>query len=255
MPPTKKAAASKKTAAKKAPATKKAAKTAPSADDAVAERRAAKEARNAELTDEIVAGRENNESWFDISQRLGIGQGAAMYLYMIYEADQNKKIQIKWSDLEDLGAKVREARDNEALSWGQISARTRPLVGESRCRSAYEAAGGDLTNNRIGRGGRYAVDSGERPAKKAGATKKAGKTEPTKVSGTELAKMPLSELTLPQMQARLNGRAIKVAKKDGGHEVIKVGVVKKLKDGAVSLFDTDKKARTVMVENITGVSK
>jgi len=137
-----------------------------------------------DLKAKIVEMREAGSKWEEICESIPVSTGRAMYLYL--EATVSPKDRIKFKTDEERDEKIVKARDEDLLSWAQIS--TRSGIAESRCRKIYEDATGQSTKgNRIGRGGRY-PDGAEVPArasapkenavKKAAATKAAAKKAP-----------------------------------------------------------------------------
>lgn len=153
-------------------------------EDPAADRAAERE----ELRNKVRSLREDGTKWEEIATTLGMSTGKAMLLYM--EATTRPKDRIKGKTDEELGAAIVEARDEQLLSWGQISARSG--LPETRCRKLYEEATGKSTRgNRIGKGGRYpdgtvpptrAGEAKERAVKKAAAKKAAAKKTAAKKS-------------------------------------------------------------------------
>lgn len=250
---------------KKAAGVKKAAPVAaaaqPDALKETSEARAARETRDAELTAQILELRDSEEktSWFDIASQLEIGQGKAMFLYMIAHVDPSDVITFK--DDDDLAAKVAKLRDDKKLSWGILAARSG--VSEGKLKNLYEAATGvTAIGNRIGKGGRYPTGADRpAPAPKAAKTAKAAKaakaTEQEDLSSVELPPKgtPLADFTLKQLQARLNGKVIKVGRPNGlTPETVKVTRVTKVKDGEITLTDFSGKTRTVLAVQIKSAS-
>lgn len=197
--------------------------------------------------------------WAAIVEESGIGQGRCMLLYMYASVEDSDRITAK-NDAE-LGKKIVAAR-GAGLSWGQIMARAQ--ISENKARKLYEETTGESTiGNRIGKGGRYAAGA-ERPepapkvakangaAKATGTTKKAAAAAPAASSGTGTKNV--NDMTLEELQARIDGKSI-VVKKGTGQETIKVKVVKGLKDGAISLSTEDGKQRVISLENIKKVSR
>jgi len=253
-------AAKKAAPAKKAAATKKAAPAAAESNGSAA--KAERAERDAVLTARILELRDAEEktSWFDIAQELEIGEGKAMFLYMIAHVKPNERIH--WKDDDELAAKIVPLRDEGKLSWGILAARAG--APESKLKSLYEAATGtSVVGNRIGKGGRYPTGA-ERPvkaaaAKKAPASKKAAMAEkvvtPTNVAMPKPG-TPLSEYSLSQLKVRLNGKSLTYQRNDGKTEKIAVKNVTKLNDsGEVTLSDQDGKSRTLLVTGIKSASK
>jgi hypothetical protein len=261
MPPaaTKKAAA-KKAPAKKAPASKKAA--APVEDGASA--RELRREENLAIGKQIVDLRDNQElSWADISDQLGIGQGKAMLLHMYASVEPSDRITAR--NDEELGKKIAKARES-GLSWGQIMARTG--LGEGKCRSLFEAASGESSmGNRIGKGGRY--PSGDAPVKKATVAKKAAAKKgaaPAKAAAAKKgaapttalppANTPLADYTLPQLQRRLNGTIVTINGEGGSVSRIKVkAVTRKTNDGSIVVQNSDGKSQTFLAAQVKSATK
>ena len=260
MPVVKKSA-KKAVASKKAPAKKVTAKKAAAATDESVSAREARREQNMELAEQIVALRENDNSWATISEELGVGQGKAMLLFMYATTDDSDKIKLT-GDAEKDGPKIVKARES-GLSWGQIMARTG--VGEGKLRAMFEAASGESSlGNRIGKGGRHPSGSApaKAPAKKAAksakATKQAKAAEADTLAGVELppAGTPIADFTLPQLKKRMNGKTVTVNKQGGGVERIKVKTVtKKSKSGEISLVNQDSATRTILATAIKAVTK
>lgn len=223
------------------------------------------------MDDVVRLRRDDEKAWADIAEELNIGQGKAMYAYMIATTPDREKI--KWKTEEDLAAKVVKARDAENQSWGMISARTSPLVAEGRVKSLYEKTTGKATLGlRIGKGGRYPTE-GDRPAspakKASGPATKATKSTRTGSRAARAAaaaetsgapkgddKKPLADWTVAELKGKFNGKTISVYRGEGqSMERISVKNVKSTKDGEINITDQDGKARTVLAINIKKVTK
>lgn len=222
---------------------------------------AAKKKTAAEETpgDKIVRLRDEEEqSWADISEEMGIGQGRCMFLYM--QANVKPSDRIKFDDDDDLAKQVVKLREKELLSWGMISARSG--VGEAKLKRLFEEASGTpALGNRIGKGGRF--PAGEGASENGGASTKKTSAKAKKVAEKEAAgkvkvdpKKPLVDMTLPELQARLNGKTIQVAREGGKNEKIAVKNIKSYKNGEVVLVDQKGgKSRTVLMAAIVKASK
>jgi len=180
----------------------------------VEERKAAREAKNSILRDQIVKLRDEDEKkWDDITTELDVAQGKAMYLYL--QAHVAPKDRIKAKTDEDMAAAIVKARDEDLLSWAQISVRSG--VVEGRCHRLYEQATGESTlGNRIGKGGRYpdgvtpptrSAEGAENAVKKAAAKKAAAKKAPVK-KATPAAESPLFTMDGPTLAKHLIGKTI-----------------------------------------------
>lgn len=128
------------------------------AEDDAAARRAAKDEANAILGAKVYELREEEElGWGEISERLGYGDGNAtgklQLRYFEEEVRRNPRLKITGKNEEELGRKIRKARDEDMLSWGKIMARTG--LGLQRVRALYDEAGGTALGHRIGKGGRH----------------------------------------------------------------------------------------------------
>lgn len=95
------------------------------------------------LTKKVLALRAKDKKWADIGEQLGITPGKAQFLVMVSEV--KPKDRIKFTDDEDLGAKVVVARDDDLLSWGLIAARSG--VSEGKIKRLYEESGGKGPQN------------------------------------------------------------------------------------------------------------
>ena len=104
-----------------------------------ADGKAERAAKNGELTAKVVEMREGGSKWGEIAEALDITPGKAMFLEMKAQVADNPKLAIKFSGDEDLTTKVIAARNDDMLSWGQISARTG--VSEGKLKKLWEAGG------------------------------------------------------------------------------------------------------------------
>jgi hypothetical protein len=244
----------KKAAKKATKPTKKAAKKAPANKPDTSEARAEREARDAELTAQIVELKEAGEKWSAITEAVGISPGKAMFLYEVSQVAP--KDRIKYNDDDDLAKKIVAAR-KDGLSWGTIMARAN--ISEGKARGLWEAATGKSTKGeRIGKGGRF--PAGTAPAKKAAApAKKAAKKAAGAVKKGGAPTKPgeiknVNDMNLREITDRLTGRKIKVGV--GGKQVtIGVKEVLGLEGGELSFTDLKGADRTIKVSNITNVSK
>lgn len=243
-----------------------------------------------DLTQKVLAMREQKKTWAEISSTLGIGQGRAMGLAL--KAGVAPKERIKFTDDDDLATQVVDLRNDQKLSWGIISIRSG--VGEAKLKRLFsEASGTPALGHRIGKGGRFPTGA-ERPAASNGSGKaaKSGKSaKSTKAGGRESApkstkstkaskggkkskagtavpegvgpasspatstKKPLVEYSLEELQARLSGKVITVGTTDGGSRRIAVKSVRGLKEGQLDFFDNKGKNRTVTLAAITKASR
>ena len=163
-----------------------------------------------ELMDQIKSLREDGQKWDEISKTVAMPAGKCMLIHSF--ATVKPKDRIKNATGEDIA----KMRDDEALSWADISARTG--FPHTACRTLYEEHTGSPTlGNRVGRGGRHPGDgSGPRP-KKASAKKAAAKS----------AKPVLEGMSDEEITEAITGHAIKVLT-DGGEEVVNVKAVKRV---------------------------
>jgi hypothetical protein len=232
-------------------------------------------ANDPEFQASVVELRDEQEmKWGEIATELECTAGKALLAYLI--ATIKPKDQIKWKDDEDvLSAAIVKARDTDNLSWGFISAATRPYVAESKVRSLYTAATEtDTRGLRIGKGGRYPGDENPngdapaKPAKKAPAKKVAAKKVAAKKAApakkapakkaaankAPAAKAQIADMDLDQLKERLNGKTIMV--QQGDRKVkIAVATVLGLENGELSFADKAKKNRTVVLTDIAGASR
>lgn len=236
-------------------------------------------AKTVTLEDEVVRLRDKeNKNWSEIAEELDIGQGKAMFLYMKVNAEP-----LTFKDDADLAKKVVALRTGkEPESWGLISARSG--VSEGKLKKLFEEASGNpARGQRIGKGGRYPGEANgaakatavkktaAKTTKAAGKTAKVAKTaaKSTKATGKKAtgAKKgaanpqssavqpgqltPLSDLTLEELQARLNGKVITVAMEMGGERKVAVQRVTGVtRDGELKFSDKDGKSRVVLISHI-----
>ena len=185
-------------------------KAAEAEQEATESKRAEREARNEALSPQIVEMRENGAKWSEIQETLGIAQGRAMLLFL--KATTAPKERINGKTDEELAAKIVKARNEDKLSWGQISARSG--IGEGRARSLFEQASGESARgNRVGRGGRY-PDGDTPPAKETKAKAPAKKAAAKKAAPTNprfgLSPDELSEaITGKTISFRRNGKSVR----------------------------------------------
>lgn len=244
-----------KTATKKAAPAKASKRSAPVEDDEDDDE--PKRGRGVQV-DMKVANRikklkDSGKTWDEISEETEIGVGKAMLWNLFARVEEDDRIPTTGSD-EQIGKRIVKARA-EGYSWGAIMARTG--MGETRLRTMFELASGEsASGNRIGKGGRYPGDvnpngdddEDERPARKAKPAAKAAATPATSSA---------ANATLKQLQARLDGKTIKVVREEGGKaENIKVKTVsKKTKDGELHFSDMAGKSRVILLAHLKGVSK
>lgn len=127
-------------------------------------------------SERIVKLKESGKTWAEISDAVSLPQGTCMFLYE--EATVTPATKITAKNEEDLRKKIAKAR-SDGMSWGKIAARSGKS--EGYCKKAYEdITGKSARGDRIGKGGRF-PSGAERPAKAAGAVKKA--TGPRKATG------------------------------------------------------------------------
>ncbi len=208
------------------------------------------------LANRIKKLKDSGKTWDEISEEVEIGVGKAMLLNMFARVDEDDRIPTTGSD-EQVGKRIVKARA-EGYSWGAIMARTG--IGESRLRTLFELASGEsASGNRIGKGGRYPGDvnpneddeEDERPARKAKPAAKATAAKPAAPSGDGLAAM-----TLKQLQARLDGKKIKVVREEGAKpEMITVKNVSRKTKDEIHFSDMAGKSRVVKIEWIKGAGK
>lgn len=221
-------------------------KAAPTPEPEAQDGKAERAAKNGAIQADVVKMREDGKKWGEIAEALDITPGKAMFLEMKAQVADNPKLAIKFSGDEDLTEKVLAARNDDMLSWGQISARTG--VSEGKLKKLWEAGGGSK-GHRIGKGGRFPAGA-ERPEK---ATKQT--TKKSTGGGKQSAKK-LSELTtLEDYQQKLEG-AKAVLTRGGKEVVIAIKSVKGIDDkGAISVLDADGKTRAFKKSELTGVRR
>jgi hypothetical protein len=187
---------------------------------------------------EIVAAREkHNQPWSEIAAAQGMSIGKAMMIYMQMTAekfDQSSEAKLKTA--------VAKARNN-GESWGLIIAKSGRT--EGWCRRVWEEKTGEQAlGHRIGKGGQYPKgaerpDPAEKPApkkaaaKKAPAKKAAKKAPAKKAAASKAAPSKLADMTLEQLQERLDGKTITLV--DG--EKITVDKITNLRDGEIVFKD------------------
>ena len=198
-----------------------------------------------ELMDQIKSLREDGQKWDEISNTVGMPAGKCMLIHSF--ATVAKKDRIK----DATGEQIAKLRDEDALSWADISARTG--YPHTACRTLYEEHTGSSTlGNRVGRGGRHPGDGGggggKRPAKKAAAKTGAAKKAAAK------PKAVLDGMGVEDIKEALTGYAIKVMT-DDGEEVIKVKAVKRVNKATIAISDEEGKGRNVKRASVTSISK
>jgi len=224
--------------------TKKAA-PAPEEEASPKEQRAAK---NGALMEQVVGMRADGKKWSEITEALGIPAGKAMFLEMKAQVAAGEVKPISFKDDADLTNKIVKARNEDLLSWGQISARTG--VSEGKLKKLYETGGGEK-GHRIGKGGRFPAGV-DRPEKSTKQTAKKGSTGGTRQSATK----KLADLnTLEDYQAKLEG-AKAVLTRSGKEVVIAIKSVKEMDaKGVISVVDQDGKTRSFKRSELTGVRR
>lgn len=215
-----------------------------------ADGKAERAAKNGELTAKVVEMREGGSKWGEIAEALDITPGKAMFLEMKAQVADNPKLAIKFSGDEDLTTKVIAARNDDMLSWGQISARTG--VSEGKLKKLWEAGGG-AKGHRIGKGGRFPAGV-ERPEKTTKQTTK--KTGTGSAGGTKQTAKKLGDLkTLEDYQGKLEG-AKAVLTRAGKEVVIPIKAVKALDaKGVLEVLDADGKTRSFKRTELTAVRR
>lgn len=220
------------------------------------------------LAKKVAKARDEGVAWADIVEEHEISTGKAMLLNMFARVEEEDRIT---GTPAQVAKKVVKERNN-GYSWGALMARTG--IGEGRLRKMFEEETGESTKgNRIGKGGRYPAGmepssngtaKAAAPAKKAAkATKgvaKAGKGDGAETAPSTTAsgdpKKPLVDYSLGELQARLDGKTIKVRRENDRVEAIKVKkITKKTKDGEITLSDSDSKQRTILAVHIISATK
>lgn len=199
---------------------------------------------DSDVSDQIVAMRNDGSKWDEISEAVGHPSGKCMLMYA--HATVRPKDRVKNATPEQVVA----MRDDESLSWGVISARTG--YPESSLRGMYEEHTNKSTKgNRIGKGGRHPETPGTprtAKAKKAGGAKKAASKKPAP------KETPLVGLSPEEITEAITHRAIKILTGDG-EEIIKVKSVKRVNKASIALSDETGKGRTVKTAAVFQVSK
>lgn len=214
------------------------------------------------VQDKVVRLRGEDKGWAEISEELEIGQGKAAYLFLLATVEPEDVITYK--DDNDLAKKTVQAR-NSGLSWGIISARTDPVVPESRLRKLFEAGGGgDAMGHRIGKGGRHpgngngvapAPIAKRVPGKKA-APAAAAAAAPSAPRGRP-PKLALGDMSQVQLRERLNGQTLTVDPQDGNKQIfVQVRAVRNSKDGAITFVNEETgKTQTLLLTQIKAASR
>lgn len=198
-----------------------------------------------DVSDQIVALRNDGSKWDEISQAVAMPTGKCMLIFD--HATVRPKDRIKNAT----GKDVQRLRDEESLSWGMISAITQ--YPESACRSLYEeATGRETRGNRIGKGGRY-PNGTDAPKKVAAGTKKTVAKKAAAKAAPKIAP-EVDGKTPEEIKEAVEGHAIKVLV-DGTEETIKVKAVTKVSKTSMALRDADGQGRTVKLATVTAVSK
>jgi hypothetical protein len=199
-----------------------------------------------ELSDQIVALRNDGSKWDEISSATGVPTGKAMLIFD--HATVKPKDRIK----DATGKDIARLRDQENLSWGMISAITR--YPESSCRSLYEEQTKRSTRGlRIGKGGRY--PNGESAPKSSTTKKTVAKKAGAVAKKAAPAASPLAGKSEDEVKAAVEGYAIKVLTDNGTEETIKVKAVTKVTKTTMALRDAEGQGRTVKLATVTAVSK
>lgn len=209
-------------------------------------KKAERAAKNGELTEQVLEMREAGKKWQEIADELEITPGKAMFLDMKAAVSASPKLKISWKDDDELAEKITNARTEDMLSWGQISARTG--LSEGKLKKVFAAAAGDMAHgHRIGKGGRF--PKGVTPPPKPAKAEKATKT--TKAAGTAAKSKPLNQIkTTEEMAEKLNGKGIKL-NRNGKETKIGVKTVKEFKDGTISFVSDRGQTRSVKVDEIS----
>lgn len=188
-----------------------------------------------DFANEVVGLRNEGKKWGEIAEVTGVAAGKCMLAYAWATVPKGERIK------NATAADIVRLRDDQSLSWGDISARTG--INENACRSMYEEATKTSTKgNRIGKGGRHPGD-GEAAAPKAKAKKE-------KAPEKDLFEGEDDET----IAGRLSGYAIQV---DLGEGVVamKVKSVKKVAKGKAIVVDGDTgESRTVKLSAIKKIS-
>jgi hypothetical protein len=195
-----------------------------------------------DLIEQVMQLRDQEEKkWDEIAEITGVASGKCMLAHAA--GSLPKKELIKNATAED----IIRLRDDQQLSWGQISVRAQ--LPESTCRTMYTEHSGNTTKGlRIGKGGRHPGSAAAAPSgKKSGkATAKAAAPASDIFDGVEEADIP----------AMLAGYAIKVTDGAGNTTPMKVKSVKKVAKGKAILVDGDSgESRTIKLSAITAISK
>lgn len=205
-----------------------------------------------ELGDRVVELKDNQGlKWNEVVEAIPeAGSGRIQLAYMI--ATTLEEDQIKWESEDDLAPQVVEAR-NAGQSWGQITARTRPLVAETKVRALFEkTTETSAKGHRIGKGGRWPKGqepegSGEPKNSEGGATAKV-------TSGKPVKGKHITEYTEDELKGRLAGKTV-TYETENGNQKVAVTEVRSLKDGAVEVVVDNGNVRTLSLENIKRVSR
>lgn len=209
-----------------------------------------------DIEDDVVALRDTDPpiKWDEIAVRLGVSSGKAILAYM--KATLSPKEKVKGSYTDRCKA-IPGLRDDEAMSWGQISVRVD--MPESHARGVYESLTNKSTRgNRVGRGGRYPKEEDPTP-RKAGTPRKAAAAKaaaPAKAKVEATGKKSFTEMNLAELQERLNGAVMKVKRSDGREQNLSVKEITGLKKGEITFTDGKTGGvRTVMAEAIVNAGK
>lgn len=196
----------------------------------------------------VVDGRAEEKSLADIAEELGVARGQVALAELRGRIPVKQRQELE-DDPETLTSETVRMRDKEAASWGIISATLG--VPESLVRSTYkEATGKDHKGSRIGKGGRHPQgESAPAKTKAEKAPKKATAADPGKI-------IPMVDMDLAQLKARLEGKTIVVGRSAGKTQKYGVKTVKSLKGGEMEFSDQKSGAmHTIKVQDITKASR
>jgi hypothetical protein len=197
-----------------------------------------------DLVEQVTQLRDQEEKkWDEIGEITGVAVGKCMLAYMSGRVPKKELIK------NATAADVVRLRDDQALSWGEISVRAQ--LPESTCRAMYTDATGNSTKGlRIGKGGRHPGNiEGVHPKGTKGSKAKA--TAKAAPAGDLFVDVDDSDIA-----AMLTGYAIKISDGAGNTTPMKVKAVKKVANGKAVLVDGDGGgSRTIKLTAITQISK
>lgn len=219
-----------------------------------------------ELDAAIVKARDEDElSWAEVKELSGgMALGKLMFRYDCATVDE--KDRIKFRSESELPAKIKAAREAN-LSWGLIAARTG--LAPSKIRKLYEDEYGEGSSRLDGgmervAGRRGVVREKAAPAEKPAAKPKAKTTKPASKRASSKAAASddsggansLAEMSLEELQERLDGRTITVhSTTTGKNSRVKVKTVKATDGEEVELVAANGGTRTIRIENILKASR